>query len=344
MVFKIILLTFILSSAILAKEFKVGVLYWSMNIAGQVAMKDGLERKAKDINEKANLDSLPSVKLIPFVAGDGSDGIEKQIKQFNKLIEMKVDVIIVQPTDNAALASPLLKANKKKIPVIAYDQYILGGELKAFVTSNNYQAGFLDGEYVASKFSENKELNIILVEYPHVSSTVERVNGFLDALYEYKQKYKIVKTYEAVEPKQGKRVGKEILKDFPKKGSIDVIFTINDGGGLSVVAELTKAKRDEIFVATIDGDPESVENIKSGGLIKIDSAQFCGPMGAEAMKRAYNVLLGKNVPNYVLVPTFPVTKETLSIYPGWMGPIPKSFTKPWNPNSFKWDAELKVIE
>ena len=334
MAFRIILLSLILSITLLAKEFKVGVLYWSMNIAGQVAMKDGLEQMAKELN----------VKLIPFVAGDGADGIEKQIKQFNKLIEMEVDAIIVQPTDNAALASPLLKANKKKIPVIAYDQYIFGGELKAFVTSNNYQAGFLDGEYVASKFPENKELNIILVEYPHVSSTVERVNGFLDALYEFKQKYKIVKTYEAVEPKQGKKAGKDILKDFPKKGSIDVIFTINDGGGLSVVEELRKAKRDEIFVATIDGDPKSVENIKNGGLIKIDSAQFCGPLGAEAMKITYNVLLGKKVANYILVPTFPVTKETLSIYPGWMGPIPKSFVKPWNPNSFKWNSELKVVE
>ncbi len=51
-----------------------------------------------------------------------------------ELIDQKVDLIIVQPTDNAALAKPLIKANKQKNPVVAYEQYILGGKLHSFIT------------------------------------------------------------------------------------------------------------------------------------------------------------------------------------------------------------------
>ena len=187
------------------KTFKVGVLYWSSNIPGQVAMRKGLEKEAAAINRKASASGKPKIKLIPRVAGDGPAGIENQIKQMNEIIKSGVDIIIVQPTDNAALAEPLRAANRAGIPVVAYDQYISGGTLAAYRTSDNYQAGYLDGEYIASRFPERKKISLILVEYPHVSSTVERVNGFLDALKENGREFRVMKSYTAVEPVSGKK-------------------------------------------------------------------------------------------------------------------------------------------
>ncbi|MCV6639025.1 sugar ABC transporter substrate-binding protein [Candidatus Albibeggiatoa sp. nov. NOAA] len=333
------------SIAIHANETKtIGVLYWSMNIPGQVAMRKGLEAEAEKINQQAAEKNLPMIRLMPYVAGDGDEGVERQITQMQQLIEQKVDAIIAQPTDNAALAYPLIEANKANIPVIAYDQYIKKGELAAYVTSNNYQAGYLDGEYVAANFDADYTIKLIIVEYPLVSSTVQRVNGFIDALDEYDQAYDILSTYEAVEPVSGKEAGLQILQEYPEKGSVDVIFTVNDGGGLSVVDELANAGRDEIFIATIDGDPKSVENIKQKRLTRIDSAQFCGPLGAEALKLTYALLIGEDIPAHSEVPVFPITQETLDIYPGWMGPVPDKFTKPWASNDTEWRGEMSVIE
>lgn len=320
-----------------AKEFRVGVLYWSMNIPGQVAMRQGLEGEAERINKGAAVSGY-TIKLLPHVAGDGEVGIENQIRQMYGLLAKKVDCIIIQPTDNAALVAPLRAANQAGIPVVAYDQYISGGRLAAYRTSDNYQAGYLDGEYISSKFPPAKEIRLILVEYPHVSSTVERVNGFLDALHAYGRRYKIMKSYFAVEPISGRKAGRDILHDFPESGSIDVIFTVNDGGGLSVVQALADAGRNEIMVATIDGDPASVENIRAGRLTAIDSAQFCGPLGAEAMKAAFALLTGKPSPYHALVPVFPITMETLGLYPGWLGPIPADFVKPWQSDAPMWRA------
>lgn len=176
-------------------------------------------------------------------------------------------------------------ANSQKIPVVAYDQYISGGHLASYLTSDNYQAGYLDGEYVAAAFPDTHTLRLILVDYPLVSSTVERVNGFLDALHDGGQPYAILKTYEAVEPVSGRKAGHAIHKDFPGVGSVDVVFTVNDGGGLSVVDVLAEHGRNEILIATVDGDPLSLENIKKRRLTRIDSAQFCGVLGSEAMKK-----------------------------------------------------------
>lgn len=333
----------LLTSSCLAEDFRVGVLYWSMNIPGQVAMRQGLEAEAQRINERARAAGRPGVVLEARVAGDGEAGIENQVRQMLGLIQAKVDLLIVQPTDNAALSGPLREANAAKIPVVAFDQYISGGTLAAYLTSDNYQAGYLDGEYIASLFPDDHEIRLALVEYPHVSSTVERVNGFLDALASLGRKYKILKTYSAVEPLAGRQAAAAMLRDFPTPGSLDVVFTVNDGGGLPVVEALDAAGRGEILIASVDGDPVSVDNIRAGRLTVVDAAQFCGPLGAEAMKAGYAVLTGEKPPRHALVPVFPVTRETMAQYPGWMGPIPGVFDKPWPSDAPSWSGRLKVV-
>ncbi len=325
------------------EPFQVGVLYWSMNIPGQVAMRHGLEAEAERINEAAKKSEQRPVVLIPHVAGDDVMGIERQIAQMNELIAKDVDIIIAQPTDNAALVRPLKAANDAGIPVVAYDQYISGGKLTAYVTSDNYQAGYLDGEYIAWKFPDTQTLKLILVEYPHVSSTVERVNGLLDGLRDQKQPYKILRSYTAIEPKSGKIAGESILKDFPNPGDVDVVFSVNDGGGLAVVDVLFAAGRNEICIATIDGDPASVKNIEDGKLTCIDSAQFCGRLGGESMTLAYRILNGEHVAEHTLIPVFPVTPETRERYTGWVGTIPEGFQKPWPSKKPYWENTPRSV-
>lgn len=323
---------------------RVGVLYWSTTIPGQVAMSRGLEAEAARLNQAAALSGAPSVKLEIRVAGDGPAGIENQVRQMDEMVTARVDLIIVQPTDNAALVGSLRAANRAGIPVVAYDQYISGGILAAYRTSDNYQAGFLGGEYVASQLPADGSIRLVLVEYPRVSSTVERVNGFLDALGQAGRRYVVLKSYSAVEPVGGAKAAADLLRDFPERGSVDVVFTVNDGGGLAVVRGLAQAGRTEIRIATCDGDPESVQNIRAARLTVIDSAQFAGPLGAEAMKAAYALLTGQKTPYHALVPVFPITRETLSFYPGWQGPIPAGFKKPWKSQAPQWRGDMRIVK
>jgi ribose transport system substrate-binding protein len=326
------------------REWRIGVRYWSMNIPGQVAMRQGLEAEAAAVNRAARRSGQPTLRLEARVAGDGEAGIENQIRQMQALIQEGVDLIIVQPTDNAALAGPLRSANRRGIPVVAYDQYISWGTLAAYRSSDNYQAGYLGGEYIASRFAPGREIRIALVDYPHVSSTVERVDGFLEALAQNGVRHRVLKSYPAVEPASGKRAARELLRDFPAPGSVDVVFTVNDGGGLEVVKGLAAAGRRELLVATVDGDPASIENIRQGSLTVIDAAQFCGPLGAEALRAAHAILSGRPTPYHALVPVFPVTRETLPHYPGWLGPVPAPFDKPWKSSTPGWQGTMRVVK
>ncbi len=337
---KIFLLLILLFSFSHAKEhFDVGVVYWSSTIEGQRIMREGLLAEKERINKNAE----KKINLIEYFGGDGSEGVKNQVEKFEKLIDQNVDAIIVQPMDSSALRHTLEKANRKQIPVITYDGYIFGkGRVESYIVSDNFMLGYYDGEYIASLYDNNTKIKTIILDYPYQQNAIHRVDGFITALEENKQSYEILARYISVEPEGAKRAAKSILQEFPKKGSIDVVFANNDGGSLETVKALKEAGRDEIIFATIDGDPVSVENIKKGNLTVVDTAQFCAPLGEEAIKQTYNLLIGKKVPAKVTLPVFPITKETMKLYPGWSGPIPEQFKKSWESvKSDMWDNSYK---
>jgi ribose transport system substrate-binding protein len=310
--------------------YDVGVVYWSMNIAGQVAMRRGLELAAAEYGARPG---ERRVRLMPEVGGDGEPGVLRQRAAMARLTAKRPDALILQPIDSAALSEAVEHANAAHLPVVAFDQYVLRGRLAVYLTSDNTLAGRLDGEYLAYRFRDRtaaRPLRLALVEYPYVSSTVERVEGLQDALQASGVPYRIVARYEAVEPKGGAEAGRRLVAAHPP-GSLDAVFCVNDGGGLGVLAALERAKRKDVVMATIDGDPRAVAAIRRGGPIGIDTAQFCGPLGGESMRWTYRLLRGERVPRQVLLTVFPITRESLPAYPGWMGPVPARIRKPWPP-------------
>jgi ribose transport system substrate-binding protein len=85
-------------------------------------------------------------------------------------------------------------------------------------------------------------------------------------------------------------------------------------------------------MATIDGDPAAIAAIRRKGLIGVDTAQFCGPLGAESLRWTYQAVRGGRVPRQVLLTVFPVTHDNVAHFPGWQGPIPATIRKPWAPD------------
>lgn len=278
-------------------------------------MRKGFEEEI----EKFNKSGSDKINVLPRVAGEGRKGILNQVSQLDEVLKGTPNVIVIQPTDNSALARGLQDANAKGIPVIAYDQYIVNGNLASFLTSDNYQGGIDNGNYINKVFKKDEKIRIVVFEYPQVSSTMDRVDGFFDSLRSHNRRFTVLKRYQAVDPASGEEAARQFLKDFPAKGSVDLILTVNDGGGLSIVKALWEKKRTEIRHATFDGDPASVENIKNGRLTIIDSAQYCAELGRVTARTLIRYLKKEKVPAKRLIPTFPVTAETVKNYPGWMG-------------------------
>ncbi|MEN0057256.1 MAG: substrate-binding domain-containing protein, partial [Bdellovibrio sp.] len=312
---KLFLTVFLLSTPGFAKTWDVPVLYWSMKIEGQVAMRRGFEEEIQRFNKKGP----DKINLLPQVAGEGRKGIITQIAQMAESLKKRPDAVVIQPTDNSALAQGLATAQKLKIPVFAYDQYIVDGELASLVASDNYQAGVYNGDYIDRLFAKDKELKVVVFEYPKVSSTIDRVDGFFDSLRERGRHFKVLRRYQAIDPQSGEAAAQMFLRDFPEKDSVDLILTVNDGGGLSIVKALWDKKRSEIRHATFDGDPLSIENIKNKRITVIDSAQYCAEVGRQSARALIAYFTKRKFPMRQLISTYPVTEQNWKEYPGWLG-------------------------
>ena len=72
----------------------------------------------------------------------------EQMQQVNQAIESGAAAIVLLPVDGLAIVPAVQKANRAKIPVIATNRDLDGGEF-AQVMSDEKQAGILQGEYMA---------------------------------------------------------------------------------------------------------------------------------------------------------------------------------------------------
>ncbi|MFM6929868.1 MAG: substrate-binding domain-containing protein [Bdellovibrio sp.] len=168
---KLLLLLLLTSSAASAKKWTVPVFYWSSKIEAQVAMRKGLEEEIQKYNKTAT----DKIELVPHVAVEGRQGVINQLTQLDGVFRLKPDALIIQPTDISIPSKALQEANAQNIPVFTFDQFILHGKIASYVASDNYQAGWDNGTYIASLFPKNQELKIVIFEYPIVSAVISRV-------------------------------------------------------------------------------------------------------------------------------------------------------------------------
>ena len=57
------------------------------------------------------------------------------------------------------------------------------------------------------------------------------------------------------------------------------------------------------------------------------------------MRLGYAIARGEKPPSHLLVPVYPITKETVNDYTGWQGPVPAPFSKPWPSLQPQWQSE-----
>lgn len=80
------------------------------------------------------------------------DDAQKQIRQLEGFLEQKAACLIVAPVPSADLSDTLAKAQKAKIPVIAYERLLMSMEaVDYYVGFDNLEAGRQIGEYIVQE-------------------------------------------------------------------------------------------------------------------------------------------------------------------------------------------------
>ncbi|QGQ44351.1 ABC transporter substrate-binding protein [Metabacillus sediminilitoris] len=266
-----------------------------------VAMGKGAEEAGKELGAEVLVESAEY-------------DLAKQTSQIETFITKKVDVILLNAVDSKGIAAAVQQAKDAGIPVIAVDTNADGG-VNSTVTSDNYQAGKLAGEYVVEQL--NGKGNIVIIDGPPVSAVTDRIQGFEDVIKESGIKVVAKQNGEGSREK-ALSVMESILQANPS-GSIDAVFAINDPEAIGVeIAQEQAGRKDEFFIVGVDGAPEATEAMsKEGSSIMATSAQSPSEMVKKAVEIGMKVKNGEEVEELIKVPVKLVTQDTLDSYQGW---------------------------
>ena len=265
------------SGAALAKD-TVGLSVSTLNNPFFVTLRDG----AKAAADKAGLELLVL---------DAQDKPDKQVADIEDLTQKKVKVILVNPTDAAAVVPAIQRANGAGVPVITVDRAASGGKVAFHIASDNVAGGRLAADFVCKLLGGKGKL-AELEGIPGSSAARDRGKGFNDELKSKCAGVTVAARQTAnFDRAQGLTVMENILQAQPR---LDAVFAHNDEMALGAVQAIKSSKR-KIRVVGFDATDDAVKAVHACDMAAT-VAQQPKEMGRLAVEKAAELAKGGKAP------------------------------------------------
>ncbi|WP_410513584.1 ribose ABC transporter substrate-binding protein RbsB [Paenibacillus sp. BR2-3] len=271
-------------------EITIGLSVSTQNNPFFVTLKDGAEKAAKEAGAT-------------LVVVDAQDDTAKQISGIEDLIQKKVSVILINPTDSDAIVTAVESANKANIPVITVDRAANGGEVVTHIASDNVNGGKMAGEYILKALG-NKGNLVELQGIAGTSAANDRGKGFHDAV-DGKDGVKVIASQPAdFDRAKGLSVMENILQG---NKDIGAVFAHNDEMALGALQAI-QASGQKILIVGFDATDDAVKAVNDGQMAAT-VAQKPASIGETAVKTALQVLKGETVEKNIAVELELITKK-----------------------------------
>ncbi|HEX7815827.1 ribose ABC transporter substrate-binding protein RbsB [Dyella sp.] len=267
----------------------IGLAISTQNNPFFVELKDGAQKAA-------------TAAGLQLVVVDAQDDPARQISGVEDLIQKKVGVILLNPTDSSALAGAVQSANNAHIPVVTLDRAVDGAQVASHIASDNIAGGAMAAKFLAQQLNGKGKV-IELQGVPGTSAARDRGKGFDDEAQ--KDGLNIIASQPAnFDRAQGLTVTENLLQAH---ADANAIFAQNDEMALGALRALDIGKHSNIVVVSFDGTPDGIKAVKDGKLAATVAQQpeQIGRLGVEA---AQKLLGGQSVDKNVAVPLKLITK------------------------------------
>lgn len=245
-------------------------------------------RKSMDHAMEVEVSLHPEVNLTIYNANRQA---KKQIRDIEKFIEDKVDVIIVSPFESDSIIPIIEKANTKGIPVIIVDRKVNTSNYTAYLGADNVEVGRIVGRHIVSLSKGNA--NVIEIKgASYTSPGLERSMGFSQIVNQYPN-IKVI-TIDAQKDELPKDLFIKSLKNSPE---INYVYAYNDviayQAWKATKGEKAKNKIKFIGVDGVNGPNGGIQFVKDGVL---ESTVLYPTGGSEAIKLALKIANKEIVP------------------------------------------------
>ncbi|UPG94504.1 ribose ABC transporter substrate-binding protein RbsB [Luteibacter aegosomatissinici] len=267
----------------------IGLALSTQNNPFFVELKDGAQKAA-------------DASGVQLVVVDAQDDPARQISSVEDLIQKRVSVILLNPTDSSALAGAVQSAQRANIPVITLDRGVDGAEVASHIASDNIAGGKMAADYLAKQLGGKGNI-IELQGVAGTSAARERGKGFDDEIATTGMKV-VAQQPANFDRAQGLSVSENLLQG---NSDVQAIFAQNDEMALGAVQALA-GKNKKVLVVGFDGTPDGKKAVQDGQMAATVAQQpeEIGRLGVETAKK----LVDKQpVDKSIAVPLKLLTKE-----------------------------------
>lgn len=244
---------------------KIGMVVSTLNNPFFVSMKEGAEKKAKELG-------------YDVVVLDSQNDAAKERSNVEDLLQQGVSALIINPTDSDAVGNSIAVANDKKVPVLTVDRQANKGEVVAHIASDNVAGGKMAADFILEKLGGKANI-VELQGIPGASATRDRGQGFHQGV-DGKADVKVVASQAAdFDRQKGLNVMENIMQATPQ---FDAVFAHNDEMALGAVKAL---KGKKALVVGFDGNDDAKKAVESGEMAATVAQQpdLMGSLGIEML-------------------------------------------------------------
>ncbi|MFH7859641.1 MAG: substrate-binding domain-containing protein, partial [Candidatus Aenigmatarchaeota archaeon] len=194
----------------------------------------------------------------------------KQISDVESMLVKGIEGLIINPVTEEGPKPVITKCVERNIPVVVVDrtQY---GDYIAYVGIDQWQAGRLQGEFIANelrkKYGEPKGFVYLIGGEAGCPATIGRGGGAIEV---WKEKYPKIEYvwggYGYYSRERGMKIMEDGIAAYGEK--IDYVYAMNDAMALGALDALRAAKMTTVMVSGIDGQKEAYIEIMGGGQYK----------------------------------------------------------------------------
>lgn len=225
-----------------------------------------------------------------LITVDAQDDAAKQASSIEDLIQQKVDVIIINPTDSSAVVPAVESANAAGIPVITVDRTSDGGTVASHIASDNKAGGALAAQYIAEQLGGSG--NVVELEgIPGSSAARERGAGFNEEIAKSSGIQIVAQQPADFDRAKGLTVMENILQG---NKDIRAVFAHNDEMALGALKAIEAAGLKDIIVVGFDATDDAVKEVNAGTM-SATVAQKPEQMGVLAVQTAIKLAKGESV-------------------------------------------------
>ena len=233
-----------------------------------------------------------------------------QIDVVETFVNRGVDGIVLAPNDSQGLVSAVEYANSQGVPVVIFDSGLdPGPDIVSYVATDNYKAGAAAGRRMAEVLDEKGD--VILLRYKAGSeSTMQREEGFLDALKEYPQINILTSSeYAGTSPQEALDKATQVLQKF--RNEVDGIFAVCEPNAEGVLQALEQTQMaGKVKFIAFDPNANLIKALSEG---KVEGIVLQDPvrMGYEGVRAMVRHLRGEEVESVIDTGEFIATPQNM---------------------------------